>query len=157
MSGKNGQHPPTAPATTQREFLEDIVETGINDELPTPVRNLLAKDFPLANIRRADREYFRLLSENIALYVAEQFPPEDSLVQGDLGAALLEDPEYRTEALSDRHKNEIETLLMTSFARTSRGEGGWQQDKLAENIQTRRVEDNRVPEDDSSFIGGLFQ
>lgn len=149
---------PRRPQTgmNQQEILDELVDTGIDDSLPTPVRNLLAKDFPLANIRREDREYFRLLSENIALYVQEQFPPEGSLVQGDLGAALLEEPGYRMQALDKRKKNEIETLLMTSFARTSRGEGGWQQDKLTENISTKRVEDNRVPDDDSGMIGGLF-
>jgi hypothetical protein len=142
---------------SQREFLEDVVESGINEELPQPVRNLLSKDFPLANIRRQDRKYFRLLSENIALYVAEQFPPEDSLLQGDLGAALLEEPEYAMRSLNQQTRNEIETLLMTAFARTSRGEGGWQQDKLSENIQTKRVEDGRVEESDGGIIGGLFQ
>lgn len=138
-------------------MLDDLVETGIDDRLPTPLMNLLSKDYPLANIRRSDREYFRLLSENVALYVKEQYPPENSLVQGDLGAALLEEPDYSMHALDRRTRNEIETLLMTAFSRTSRGEGGWQQDKLAENIQTRRVEDNREPEDTGGFVSGLFE
>lgn len=141
----------------QGEMLDDLVETGIDDQLPTPLVNLLSKDYPLANIRRSDREYFRLLSENVAMYVKEQYPPENSLLQGDLGAALLEDPEYQFNSLNRRTRNEIETLLMTAFARTSRGEDGWQQEKLSENIQTKRVEDNRIPDDDGGFVSGLFE
>lgn len=157
MSSRQNGRKPVQPGGATTEYLEEVVDTGIDDELATPLHNLLAKDFPLANIRRADREYFRLLSENVALYVEEMFPPEDSLLQGDLGAALLEDPDYQTAALSQRKRNNIQTLLMTAFARTSRGESGWQQEKLGENIQTRRVEDNRVPEENSGLIGGLFE
>jgi len=144
-----------AAAGMNQQFLSSIIEDDIDGDLMLPVQNLLAKDYPLANIRRSDREYFRLLSENVAHYVTEQFPPKGSVVQGELGAALLEDPEYDTTALSQEQRNEIETLLMASFARTSRGEGGWQQDKMTESIQTRRVEDDRQPEQDG-LIGGLF-
>jgi|APHM01.1.fsa_nt_gi hypothetical protein len=139
------------------EYLSDVVEPGVEreNELPPALQNLLSKDYPLANIRREDREYFRLLSENVAHYVREQFPPEDSLIQGELGAALLEDPEYDVSAKTTGQINQYETILMDSFARTSRGEAGWQQEKFTESIQTRRVEDNRE-EEDSGFLGGMF-
>jgi len=139
-----------------QQFLQDIIEDDVDGTLATPVRNLLAKDYPLANIRRSDREYFRLLSENVAHYVQEQFPPKESIMQGELGTALMRDEDYRIAALSQEQRNEIETLLMASFARTSRGEGGWQQDKMTESIQTRRVEDDRQPESGDGLIGGLF-
>jgi hypothetical protein len=141
----------------RQEFLADVVESGIDERLPQPALNLLSKDFPLSNIRREDREYFRLLSENVAHYVKEQFPPEESLVQGDVGAALLGEPASHTQALTTQQRNELETLLMTAFARTSRGEQGWQQDKLTENIQTRRVEDARGESgDDGGFLSEVF-
>jgi len=141
----------------RQEFLADVVESGIDERLPQPALNLLSKDFPLSNIRREDREYFRLLSENVAHYVKEQYPPEESLVQGDVGAALLGEPDYHTQALTTQQQNELETLLMTAFARTSRGEQGWQQDKLTENIQTRRVEDARGESgDEGGFLSEVF-
>jgi len=168
MSKQNGDSPEPASASggvkpeplpggggPGAQYLQEVVEPGVDEKLPTGIKNLLSKDYPLANIRRSDREYFRLLSENIAHYVREQFPPEGSLVQGDLGAALLEDPEYETVAKTNAEINQIETVLMDSFARTSRGEGGWQQEKFTENIQTRRVEDERE-EDSGGIFSGVF-
>ncbi len=170
MSKQNGDSPPPTPNGTGggpkpeplsgasgpgAQYLQEVVEPGVDEQLPTGIKNLLSKDYPLANIRRSDREYFRLLSENIAHYVREQFPPEDSLVQGDLGAALLEDPDYNTYAKTIEDTNQIESVLMDAFARTSRGEGGWQQEKFTENIQTRRVEDERE-EDSGGIFSGVF-
>lgn len=152
----SGQEIREAAGGINQQFLQDIIEDDVDGTLATPVRNLLAKDYPLANISRQDREYFRLLGENVAHYVQEQFPPRESIFQGELGSALMEDRDYRVNALTQEQRNEIETLLMASFARTSRGEGGWQQDKMTESIQTRRVEDDRQPESDS-VLGGLFE
>jgi hypothetical protein len=139
-----------------RGYAHDILQPGVEEEVPQPISNLLAKDYPLANMRSADREYFRLLAENVAIYVEEEFPPEESLVQGTLGAALLEDAEYDTHALTPRKKTEYETILMDAFARTSRGVGGWQQEEFGKSTSVRRVEDNRAPEGSEGFIGGLF-
>jgi len=72
------------------------------------------------------------------------------------GACLLEDPDYQTRALTESQRNQIETLLMSHFARASRGVDGWQQDKLNESVQTKRVEDNRREQQQGGLIGGLF-
>jgi len=165
MPRSNGQHSngqSAAPRSSSRgsrreEYVDTVVGHDIHDKLPTPVRNLLANDYPLAKLERNDREYFRLLADNIALYLKEQYPPEDSVVQGDVGAALLEDPTYQKSALSQQKRHEIETVLMTMFARTGRGVGGWQQDKLSENIETQRIEDERADEqDEQGWAGRLF-
>lgn len=137
-------------------MVETIVEPGVDAEtLPLPVRNLLSKDLPLTNIDRHDRQYIRLLADNVVLYSREMYPPAESNVQGDVGAALLEEPDYNRHSLTETQLNNLESTLITMFSRASRGKGGWQQDKLSENITTRRVEDNRA-EDDSGFWGRLF-
>jgi len=150
------QQPAVPQQAPTRGYAKDILEPGVDETLPQPLRNLLAKDYPLSNIRSGDREYFRLLGENVALYVEEEFPPEESLVQGELGAALLEDPEYETSAKTPRQKTEYETILMDSFARSSRGVEGWQQEEFSKSTNVRRVEDNRTPEDGGGMLGDLF-
>jgi len=115
---------------------------------------LLSQDYPLANMNSADRKYFRLKSDNVKMFAEERYPPEDSIVQGELGAALLDDPDYNKRALEPQGKNRIETALMEHFSRTSRAVGGWQQDKFTENIKTNRVEDNRA-ESESGGGGSL--
>jgi len=51
----------------------------------------------------------------------------------------------------------LQTVLLDHYARSSRGVGGWQQDKLSETINTSRVEDTREQEDNPTIFGGLFQ
>jgi hypothetical protein len=148
-TGSTAGAPPT-------EFLNEVLDTEADANLAKPLRDLVGNDFPMANMRRSDREYFRLLSENVSIYTKEQFPPQDSLIQGDVGACLLEDPGYQAHALSESQRNQIETLLMSHFARASRGVDGWQQDKLNESVQTKRVEDNRREQEQGGLIGGLF-
>jgi len=150
------QQPAVPQQGPSRGYANDILEPDVDETLPQPLKNLIAKDYPLSNIRSGDREYFRLLSENIALYLEEEFPPEDSLVQGELGAALLEDETYRTQSLTPRKKTEYRSVLMDAFARSSRGVEGWQQEEFSKSTNVRRVEDNRQPDEGGSVIGDIF-
>lgn len=160
MSGNNGEVPSrreTGVEGGKAEYFEDVVEAGVAEkDIPIPIRNLLAKDFPLSKIDGADREYLRLLAKNVYHYARETRPPEESLLQGDVGAALLEDPDYQMEAIPETLQAEIESSPLTFFARVSRGRGGWQQDKLNEGIQTQRLEDERNEEEGGGVLGGIF-
>lgn len=140
-----------------KEYLADLLNSEVDDgRLPPEIKDLLSSDYPLANLTSADREYFRLLSDNISLFMQENHPPQNSYAQGDLGAALYDDPTYSRESLKNEEVVRVETGLLTHFARSSRGVDGWQQDKNSETIQTSRVEDNRETEQQSG-IGGLFK
>jgi hypothetical protein len=140
------------PANPSREYIADLLDTEVDDNIPKEISDLLKNDYPLANMSSGDRQFFRLMGANIGLYAQERFPPERSLAQGVIGSALYDDPEYNKQAMNDKRKSRIETALMDHFARTSRAVGGWQQDKFAESIQTNRVEDNRVENEDKSGI-----
>lgn len=160
MSQQERQFGDDAPS---KEYIAELVRTETNDkDHPKEIGDLLAQDYPLANMNSADRTYFRLLGDNIKMFAEERFPPEDSYVQGALGAALMDDPSYSKTALNPQQKNRIETALMEHFSRTSRAVSGWQQDKFSESIQTNRVEDNRdtsanrTDGDSSGGLSGLF-
>ncbi|WP_182013503.1 hypothetical protein [Haloquadratum walsbyi] len=141
--------------TVSKEYLENLLESEVNDgRLPAEIEDLLSSDYPLANLTSADREYFRLLSDNISIFMRENHPPRESFAQGDLGAA--DDPSYQRESIENEEVVRIETGLLTHFARSSRGVDGWQQDKNSETIQTSRVEDNREREKQGG-VGGLFK
>lgn len=146
----------TGVESAQAEHFNDVVESDFGESLPDPVAHLLGKDFALSKINTDDREYLRLLAENVMHYSEELYPPKESLIQGDVGAALLEDPSYDMHALDDRRKAEIESLILSYFTRISRSQSGWQQDKLNEGIQTKRVEDDREEEGGNGVLGGLF-
>ena len=138
-----------------QEYVEEIIRSKTKDsQHPPEIEDLLSEDYPLSNTTSADRKYFRLKAANIVMYAHERYPPKESILQGVLGAALLDDPSYNKRSLTEIEKNRNRTALMEHFSRSSRGVGGWQQDKFSENIRTNRVEDNREQSDDSSG-GGL--
>jgi len=153
------QQQPQLPAERMRpEYVDAIVDSDLQDDtLPEAILDLLNKDFPLSNIRSGDREYFRILADNIKMYTKELYAPEASRMTGTVGQALLEDPSSRIKSLSRQERVRIETVLMDHFARSSRGVRGWQQDKLSETINTSRVEDNREKDSEGTIFGGLFQ
>lgn len=145
------QHPqPT------KEHFNDLVEAKGYEELPEPVQDLLETDMVLSKIDSDDRRYLRLLAENVVHFTEEMYPPEKSLIQGEVGAALSEDPEYDKRALTPQEKAEIEAALLTYFTRISRSQQGWQQDKLNEGIQTQRLEDERESGSSSGSSGGIL-
>jgi hypothetical protein len=138
------------------QYMDLLLNSEVSDgRIPSPLADLLVKDYPLANMRSADREYFRLLADNIGIYTKELYPPDESWAVGSLGAGLYDDPEYNHKPLDDSQQVRFETTLMDHFARTSRGVSGWQQDMLIQNIQTQRMEEARQ-ESDPGMIQGLF-
>jgi hypothetical protein len=157
QQAKNGQSSssPTIPKLHDDDWVDTVVDTGIDADVAESVHDMLTNDMALAKIRNADREYARLKAENLVKFVECDHPPEDSMLQGALRAGLLADLSDRKSALSEEEKTRFKSILLVSFFRTSRSIDGWQQDKLTENIQTRRMEDNRES-DDSDGIFGVF-
>jgi len=146
---------PAAPALTNREeFVEKVVESGIDQDIAQAIHNLLCDEGVLSNLRQADREYARLHAENVVKYVEAMHPPRESNVQGVVRAAYLGDVTNQRTCLDNADLANFRSVLLGSFFRFSRSIDGWQQDKFGEQIQTKRVEDTR--EDDDGFFGGLF-
>ena len=152
------QQQPQLPAERMRpEYVDAIVDSDLQDDtLPEAILDLLNKDFPLSNIRSGDREYFRILADNIKMYTKELYAPEESRMTGTVGQALLEDPSSRIKSLSRQERVRIETVLMDHFARSSRGVRGWQQDKLSETINTRGLKTTVKKTVKAPYLGGYF-
>ena len=68
----------------------------------------------------------------------------------------MEDPDFDRRSLTDDQRLRLQTALLDHFTRSSRGLGGWQQDKLSETINTNRVEDNREKNESKGGLTGLF-
>ena len=136
-----------------REYVNDILDTDVG-AVSTEMRELLSRDYALANLSSADREHFRYKADNIALFAEERLPDTDSWFTGMTGYALTNDPDFQADDVTELAEVNREIALMSHFARSSRSVGGWQQDKFGESIQTQRVEDNRQQEEDK---GGMFR
>ena len=135
-----------------REYVNDILDTDVG-AVSREMRELLSRDYALANLSSADREHFRYKADNIALYAEERLPDTDSWFTGMTGYALTNDPDFQADDVTELAEVNREIALMSHFARSSRSVDGWQQDKFGESIQTQRVEDNRQDED----TGGMFR
>jgi len=152
---KNGQSKsqPNIPKLHDDDWVDTVVATGVDADVAESVQDMLTNDMALANIRNADREYARLKAENLVKFVECDHPPEQSVLQGAARAGLLGDVGDRKTALTEEQKTRFKSVLLVTFFRISRSIDGWQQDKLTENIQTRRVEDNRQGDDDGGLLG----
>jgi hypothetical protein len=139
---------------SKEEVIEQLGDTGISKPKQDSIADLLSEDYVFANIKTQDREYARLLAENVVLFAKCRHPPEDSHVSGSARAVMTGDVDDTIEPMTTREQNQVESLLLGMFFRTSRSVDGWQQDKLTEQIQTRRVEDNRDRGDDGLL--GVF-
>jgi hypothetical protein len=143
------------PGSKKDEVIEQLTDTGIGQPAAESVADLLSEDYVLSNIQNADREYARLLARNIVKYCETQHPPLDSHMQGVCRMAMTGDLNDGKTGMSREEKTQLESILLGMFFRVSRSIDGWQQDKLTESIQTRRVEDNRMEADDGP-LGGIF-
>jgi hypothetical protein len=142
--------PPTNPT---REYVNDILDSSVG-KVSDEMRELLGRDYALANLSSADREHFRYKADNIALFSEERLPDQDSFFRGLTGIALTNDPDFEPNDPQELADVNREIALMGHFARSSRSVDGWQQDKFGESIQTQRVEDNRERDEDK---GGMFR
>ena len=77
-------------------------------------------------------------------------------MQGVARMAMTADMTDGKTGLTREQQTQLESVLLGMFFRVSRSIDGWQQDKLTESIQTRRLEDSRQPEDGEGPLGGIF-
>jgi len=165
MSATNGRNPEQTVSETQRqqrnaemrtkEFAEYLTENDISVGVADSAANLLAKEFKLGNITASDRRAVRYLAKNIVEYVDCEHPPEDSNLQGPYRAGLSGDMSERTvRALSPSDKIKLESAIMSFDFNTSRSEGGFQQQKMADVTKEQRQV--RQSDENNGLFGGIF-
>lgn len=131
-----------------------LLEVTVDSDLDAPtegLRNLSAKDFPLANYDDlADTFEFKGIQEILALLDEVRHPHPDSVLQGAVREWAFDEP---GEALQSRSTEEMivsESYLLGTYSRATRGEDGFQQETSAK--QTR--ESITVDEGGSASGGG---
>lgn len=146
----------------QSDHFDELIDDGTDqqEEPPRGTKNLLSKDFVLSNIRKEDRRAWWWLAKNQQEYAKAEHPPEGSMVQGTVRAALHGDPTDRKTAMDSEGHTDSHSELLVFEARAARSEGGFQQKKLNEGRQVIRNEDARYDSDgdgeSNSLLGGLF-
>jgi superfamily II helicase len=94
----------------------------------------------------------------VAIYASCQAPPTESGLQDEVAAGLLTDPSAADlQPMTPETKDRIQSVMLAFFARVCRSKSGWQQDKLSEQIVTRRMESPDDEDESQGVLGRLFE
>lgn len=159
MSQQNPNQPQFKQRTSNDD-LSELVGADVPDEEQPPrgTRSMLSTDFTLGNIKREDWEAHRFLLKNQQELSDSERPPEGSMIQGPVRAALHSDPADRATATSAGDRVDEHGERLVAEVRMSRSVGGWQQEKLAETRQVQVLDEkqNEPEEGGGGILGGLF-
>lgn len=118
------------------------------------LQNMLSRDWVLGNITEAQEHDARHKLEVLKLKVLGTYPPEESAIQGDVRAFLMDNPEENQTALTAQEQILIDELIETLKTRIGRGRGGFE--RKQENTSISRAETDTDPEEEQGGWGGLF-
>lgn len=134
----------------RKEYLQELIEHGVDESAAKPLRFLLSKDFVLANLKRAEVDELKWLARWMAKIVVWDHPPRGSGIKGEYRKFLRDDPTEGKQPLSTSTQLLIEQFVLDVFSRGTRGLEGFQQTEMAKTYKVSEVKDEK------SNKGGLF-
>jgi hypothetical protein len=155
---QNGEQPQFR-RRTQNDDLGALVDADVpeDEDPPRGTRSMLSRDFAMGNIRREDLDANRFHLKNQQEFSEAERPPEGSMVQGPIRAALHCDPTDRATATSAADRVDEHGERMMWELRASRSVEGFQQEKLAETRQVQVLDEKtEQDEQESSGLLGIF-
>jgi hypothetical protein len=126
---------------------------ALQDQTVSKIRNLLSRDWVVANLTDAQEHEIRHRLEVLKLKVLGMHPPPESYNAGELRAFLLDDEDERLRPLTDEERVLIDELFETVKARITRGRGGFERELMRTNIARSET---AVDEDTEQSSGGIF-
>lgn len=136
------------------EYLETLVDHGLDEETTHLLRNLISQDYVLANYKRAEVREAGWLARVEFKKVKCLHPGEGAILQGELRQFMFDDPTQGLTSLSPTEKTLLHQALLDIYARITRGDDMAQQDQFAKSINENIIHDESRHDDKS---GGLFQ
>jgi hypothetical protein len=137
-----------------------LINTLMNTQLPAAIKDgleaELTQDFSLSNLNEFEANYFFYNLQNRKEFFIARFPGHESLLQGDLRQTIYGDELYPLDC-EDRYN--ISVAFDAIWSRTTRGRGGYQQEKLSQQItESRQVSNPHMGQRKRSFwdklVGG---
>ncbi len=116
-----------------------LINTLMNTQLPPEIQDCLAaeltQDFPLSNLNEFETNYFFYNLQNRHEFAVARFPSRESLVQGDLRKTIYGEELY---AIDSQDRYNMSVAFDAVWSRMTRGRGGYQQEKLSQQITESR-------------------
>jgi len=132
------------------DWLRELLETkdlqaNLDEYEIRKIRGMINKQWMLGNLSEAqvhDR-WYKL--EVMKLKILGSFPPEESVVQGPIRAALYDDEYEMLESLTPEQRNAIDQIIATLQNMVTRSKGGKERELIDTSIaktETEPREDN---------------
>jgi hypothetical protein len=121
-----------------QEWLEMVAEADLDEGSKDLLKNLVSKDWVLANFEPAEVNEFKFRLEIRKLLYSALHPAEDCLVTGEWRAYINDDPDDQLTPLSQQEQMIVDGLFQGLFARITRGREGFQQEMLRTQIREQR-------------------
>ena len=135
----------------QATYIDKITGHSLDEATISELSAWVDEDFMHGNLEEAEVHEFRWLARVSRNEVVAAHPDRDSVFQGEVRAAVFDDPRQAHTPLSDREKALIHQFIQAVTARATRGRDGWQQEEYNKTItasETREIDD----EDDGGIL-----
>lgn len=133
------------------EYLQELVDHGVDPNTAKLMRNMLSKDYVLANYEDAEVHEAWWLSRVELRKIKTLHPASQDILTGDLREFMLDDATENLQPLSPQQESALNQFLLDVFGRITRGRAGWQQDQMSKTLDVKELRDN-----DNTDTGGFF-
>jgi len=117
----------------RREYLEEVVETELDDGTVGMLRNMTSRDFILSKLNNAEITEIKKLRQITYKKIVAAHPHPDAAMQGDRRQQIYEDGKALSP-LSQNQKVLIDQYIRGAFARLARSRDGFQQEQFGKTI-----------------------
>jgi hypothetical protein len=134
-----------------KTYIDKITDHSLDDATINELSAWLDEDFMHGNLEEAEVHEFRWLARVSKNEVVGAHPTRDSVFEGKLRAATVDNRQVAHTPLTDREQALVHEFTQAVTARATRGRGGWQQEEYNKTItasETREVGE----EDDGGIL-----
>lgn len=132
----------------ETDFLRELLESPVKSADFT-MKNMMSKDFPLANLNKAEKNKLRWDSAYIKKIYEDMHPPPRSHMAGEYRAFLMDDDLDAWGYLHSSERLVTEQFIAAFEARLTRGSDGFQQKQNNTSINISEAREQRQEEEQS--------
>lgn len=140
-----------------RSLADRLLETGVPEDVGGMVEGETNEDHVLGNLEDEELWERRFNIMNNEEYLLAMYPPEESVLQGDLRERFeIPGP---THAIDPTAEHELSDSKDAAYARATRSRGGFQQEMMVKSITEMHRVDGELEgsnDDSGGLLGGLF-
>lgn len=154
QSSMQGQDPYDEGGRLKQEYLDTLVDHGIDRQTGQLLQNLLSRDFVLSKITQAEKTEMKWMVRYQFKKLKALHPANDSPVQGEYRKMCYDDGQEGLSSMNQYQETLVEGAIWDIFFRIGRSVEGWQQEELSTQYNVSRVD--KDDGSDEGRLGGLF-